>query len=93
MDLGDLHYFRGLHITRTSKGLFLNQIKYAHDLLVKHNMLTSKPDKTPMAPHLRLIPSEGTPLSDPYLYCSLVGSLHYLTFARPDLSFPVHQVC
>lgn len=56
-------------------------------------MLTSKPDKTPMAPHLRLIPNEGTQLSDPYLYCSLVGSLHYLTFARPDLSFPVHQVC
>lgn len=23
----------------------------------------------------------------------MVGSLHYLTFTRPDLSFVVHQVC
>lgn len=38
-DLGDLHYILGLQIIRTAKGLFLNQAKYAHDLLVKHNML------------------------------------------------------
>ena len=56
-------------------------------------MLTLKPAETPMAPHLRLIPNESNPLSDPNLYCSLVGSLHYLTFVKPDLSFPIHQVC
>ena len=32
-DLGNLHYFLGLQITRTTNGLFLNQTKYAHDLL------------------------------------------------------------
>ena len=46
-DLGPLHYFLGIHITRTSKGLFLSQTKYAHDLLVKHNMLSSKPARSP----------------------------------------------
>ena len=40
-DLGPFHYFLGLHITRTSKGLFLSQTLYAHDLLVKHNILSS----------------------------------------------------
>lgn len=49
-DLGDLHYFMGLQTTRTTKGLFLNQAKYAHDLLEKHNMLTSKPAKSLCAP-------------------------------------------
>lgn len=67
-NLGDLHYSLELQITRTSKGLFLNQTKCAHDLLVKHNMLTSKPAKTPCVPYLRLDPNEGTPLSDPHPY-------------------------
>ena len=87
-----LHYFLVLHITRTSKGLFLNQSKYAHDLLAKHNMLTSKPAQTPCAPNLKLTPTDGIPLADPHPYRGLVGSSHYLTFTRPDLSFAVHQV-
>ena len=44
---GDLHYFLGIHITCTSKGLCPNQSKYAHDLLTKHNMLTSNPANLP----------------------------------------------
>jgi hypothetical protein len=46
-DLGELHYFLGLQDTRTSAGLHLNQAKYASDLLKKHNMMDSKPAKTP----------------------------------------------
>ena len=64
----DLHYYLGLYITRTSKGLFLSQSKYAHDLLTKHNMLLSKPTKTPCVPNLRLVPTDGTPLADPHVY-------------------------
>ena len=86
-DLGALHYFLGLQITRTSRGLFLNQTKYAHDLLLKHNMLSSKPACSPCAPN------EGSILANPHEYRSMVGSLHYLTFTRPDLRFAVHQVC
>ena len=75
-DLGPLHYFLGLHITRTSKGLFLSQTKYAHDLLVKHNILSSKPARSPCAPTLRLVPHEGSILPNPHEYRSIVGSLH-----------------
>jgi hypothetical protein len=32
-DLGSLHYFLGLQVTRSATGLYLNQAKYAHDLL------------------------------------------------------------
>ena len=92
-DLGALHYFLGLQITRTSRGLFLNQTKYAHDLLLKHNMLSSKPARSPCAPNLKLVPNEGSILANPHEYRSMVGSVHYLTFTRPDLSFAVHQVC
>lgn len=40
-DLGYLHYFLGVHITRTSKGLFLSQQKNIKDLL-KTKMMDSK---------------------------------------------------
>nr|GEY02807.1 ribonuclease H-like domain-containing protein [Tanacetum cinerariifolium] len=32
---------------------------------------------------------EGSPVTDPTLYRSLTGSLQYLTFTRPDLSYAV----
>ena len=92
-DLGPLSYFLGIQITRTSKGLFLSQAKYAQDLLLKVNMVSSIPARTPCAPNSRLIPTEGSLLSNPHDYKSLIGSLHYLTFTRLDLSFAVQQVC
>lgn len=82
-DLGPLHYFLSLHITRTSTGLFLNQAKYAHDLLVKQNMISSKLAKSPCAPNLRLVPHEGFILANPHEYRSMVGSLQYLIFTQP----------
>uniref|UniRef100_A0A2N9HY44 CCHC-type domain-containing protein n=1 Tax=Fagus sylvatica TaxID=28930 RepID=A0A2N9HY44_FAGSY len=93
-DMGKLHYFLGLQITRSSQGLTLTQTKYATDLLTKHNMLNCSPCKTPCVPNTRLSTTCGKPLfTDVHAYRSLVGALHYLTFTRPDLSFAVHQVC
>ncbi|CAL2228236.1 unnamed protein product [Prunus armeniaca] len=37
-DLGELSYFLGLQIQHTSSGLFVNQAKYASELLAKMNM-------------------------------------------------------
>ncbi|GKB93438.1 ribonuclease H-like domain-containing protein, partial [Tanacetum coccineum] len=36
---------------------------------------------------------DGDPVSDPTLYQSLGGSLRYLTFTRPNISYDVQQVC
>uniref|UniRef100_A0A2N9HYA6 Reverse transcriptase Ty1/copia-type domain-containing protein n=1 Tax=Fagus sylvatica TaxID=28930 RepID=A0A2N9HYA6_FAGSY len=92
-DLGNLSYFLGLQVTRTSQALYLSQTKYATNLLHKHHMFDTKPAKTPCSPNTRLTHTDGTQLSEPHSYRSLVGALHYLTFTRPDLSFAVHQVC
>ncbi|GJW65054.1 ribonuclease H-like domain-containing protein [Tanacetum coccineum] len=37
--------------------------------------------------------NDGDPVSDPKLYKSLAGSLQYLTFTRPNISYDVQQVC
>uniref|UniRef100_A0A2N9FW57 Reverse transcriptase Ty1/copia-type domain-containing protein n=1 Tax=Fagus sylvatica TaxID=28930 RepID=A0A2N9FW57_FAGSY len=92
-DLGSLHYFLELQVTRTLSRLYINQAKYAQDLLKKHNMLDCKPASSPSCPNTRLSLHDGDPLPDPHAYRSMVGALHYLTFTRPDISFAVHQVC
>ncbi|KAM1496471.1 hypothetical protein ACFXTO_031069 [Malus domestica] len=92
-DLGSLHYFLGIQITRTAEGLFLSQEKYVHDLLQKTEMLKSKPCATPCLPYNRLLKDDGDPFNHPTLYRSIVGALQYLVFTRPDIAFPVNQVC
>src|SRR4051812_13699509 len=40
--------------------------------------------------NVKLRSTDGDPLSDPTRYRHLVGSLVYLAFTRPDISYPVH---
>ena len=37
-DLGDIHFFLGIEVQKTSHGLLLNQAKYAADLLTRVGM-------------------------------------------------------
>ncbi|KAI5321879.1 hypothetical protein L3X38_030951 [Prunus dulcis] len=92
-DLGLLHYFLGIQITKTATGLFLSQTKYVVDLLVKFEMFETKPCDTPYLPYNRLLKEDGEPYSNPKLNRSIVGALQYLTFTRLDIAFSVHQVC
>ena len=92
-DLGHLHYFLGIQISRTGTGLFLSQQKYVHDFLIKIEMVDSKPCDTPCLPYNRLLKDDGEPYNNPTLYRSVVGALQYLTFTIPDIAFSVHQVC
>lgn len=47
-DMGPLSYFLGIQATTTSSGLFLNQEKYAMDLLQSAAMLDCSPMPTPL---------------------------------------------
>lgn len=91
-DPSDLHYFLGIEVTRSAVGLHLMQRKYIIDLLTKNNMLDCKPVTTPMAASTQLTLNGGDPLPDASQYRSIVGSLQYLSFTRPDISFAVNKL-
>ncbi|KAB5555988.1 hypothetical protein DKX38_006897 [Salix brachista] len=52
----------------------------------------AKPYISPMASTCRLTSTGGSPFEDVHLYRSVVGSLQYLSFTRPDLAFSIHKV-
>ncbi|GJX23038.1 ribonuclease H-like domain-containing protein, partial [Tanacetum coccineum] len=61
-------------------------------ILEKAHMVSCKPSRTPVDTKSKL-GVDGDLVSDPTLYRSLAGSLKYLTFTRPDISYAVQQVC
>ncbi|GJU12064.1 ribonuclease H-like domain-containing protein [Tanacetum coccineum] len=91
-DLGSLNYFLGISVTRDSSGLFLSQKKYALEILDRAHMNNCDPSRTPIDTEPKL-GSDGDPVFDPTFYQSLAGSLQYLTFTRPDISYAIQQVC
>ncbi|CAL1369837.1 unnamed protein product [Linum trigynum] len=93
-ELGNLAYFLGLEVQRSTHGLFVSQHKYILDLLDHARLSDCKPVVTPMEQNLKLSSTSGDVLSssDSSLYRSLVGSLIYLTSTRPDVSYAVQIV-
>ncbi|KAJ0828851.1 putative RNA-directed DNA polymerase [Helianthus annuus] len=92
-DLGTLHHFLGIQVTRTADGLHLSQEAYVRDILAHANMTNCKSCNTPCDTDSKLSAQAGSLLSDGTLYRSLAGALQYLTFTRPDISYSVQQVC
>ncbi|GKE56067.1 retrovirus-related pol polyprotein from transposon TNT 1-94 [Tanacetum coccineum] len=72
------------------RGIFINQSKYASEIVKKYGLHTSDSVDTPMIENKKLDEDlQGKPV-DATLYRGMIGSLMYLTSARPDLN---HAVC
>ncbi|XP_071735030.1 uncharacterized mitochondrial protein AtMg00810-like [Rutidosis leptorrhynchoides] len=91
--LGKLDYFLGISVQHTSSGLFLNQSKYAREIVERAGMSSCKPARTPVDTKSKLSSKAGQPYHDPSYFRSLAGALQYLTFTRPDISYAVQQIC
>jgi hypothetical protein len=77
-DLGDLHHFLNIAVTRCSDGLFLSQ---------RHSTTTPvEPGKSSLLPMVPLSLNSTE-------YRSIVGALQYLTLTHPDLAYAVQKVC
>ena len=91
-DLGYPSHFLGVELIPTAHGLFLSQHRHILDLLTMHRMDGAKPVLTPLCSSETLKLDDGTPRVDPSPYRKLVGSLQYLAFTRPDISFAVNKL-
>nr|GEU99600.1 hypothetical protein [Tanacetum cinerariifolium] len=76
-----------------SSSAFLQRIiaSLHKEILERAHMQNCKPCRTLVDTESKL-GSDGDSVSDPTLYRSLAGTLQYLTFTRPDLSYVVQQL-
>nr|GEZ71296.1 uncharacterized mitochondrial protein AtMg00810-like [Tanacetum cinerariifolium] len=87
--MGELKFFLGVQIHQSPYGIFINQAKYAQEILKKHGMTSCDCIGTPMATKHLDADLSGTPV-DQTKYRSKVRALMYLTASRPDI---MHATC
>jgi hypothetical protein len=73
-DMGQLHHFLGISVTRSADSLFVSQWQYTQDILERAGMSACKPCSTPVALHSKLS-TDGPPVDDATQYHSLAGAL------------------
>nr|GEV34606.1 ATP-dependent DNA helicase PIF1-like [Tanacetum cinerariifolium] len=78
-----------LLISRSPRGIFLNQSKYALESLKKYGMESSDPVDTPMVEKSKQDKNPQGKAVDPTHYRRMVGTLMYLIASRLDLTFVV----
>ncbi|GKD57367.1 retrovirus-related pol polyprotein from transposon TNT 1-94, partial [Tanacetum coccineum] len=67
--MGKMSFFLGLQIFESPRGIFINQSKYALEIIKKYGMLSSNPIDTPMVDKTKLDAYlQGKPV-DPTHYC------------------------
>ena len=86
---GELTYFLGLQVKQTDSEIYINQAKYARNLVKRFGFEKAAHARTPMAANAK---QTNDPLSesvDVTLYRSMIGCLLYLIASRPDIAFSV----
>nr|GEW31983.1 hypothetical protein [Tanacetum cinerariifolium] len=87
---GKSNSFLGLQIHQSPRGIFINQAKYALEILHKHGMEKGQSIGTPMAMKPKLDADLSGNLVDQTDYRSKIRSLMYLTSSRPVI---VQAIC
>ncbi|GKB22772.1 retrovirus-related pol polyprotein from transposon TNT 1-94 [Tanacetum coccineum] len=88
--MGQMSFFLGLQISQSPRGIFINQSKYASEIVKKYGLHSTDSVDTPMIENKKLDEDLQGKQIDATLYRGMIGSLMYLTSSRPDLN---HAVC
>uniref|UniRef100_A0A3Q7HBM3 Reverse transcriptase Ty1/copia-type domain-containing protein n=1 Tax=Solanum lycopersicum TaxID=4081 RepID=A0A3Q7HBM3_SOLLC len=100
-DLGTLKFFLGMEFHRSSKGILINQRKYALEIISELGIGAVKPAWTPLKVNAKLTTLEfdslvqrgdDNMLEDKTKYQRLIGKMLYLTLTRPDISYAVQTL-
>ncbi|GJS03645.1 retrovirus-related pol polyprotein from transposon TNT 1-94 [Tanacetum coccineum] len=87
--MGKMSFFLGLQVSQNPRGIFINQSKYAFEILKKYGLESSVSVDTPMVVKMKLDEDRQGKLVDPTRFCRMVGSLMYLSASRPHIVFVV----
>lgn len=86
-DLGQIHYFLGMEIARSKRGISVSQWKYVLYLSIETSMLKSKLSNTPFEGGKK-VENNGKPIEKDK-HRRLVGKLFYLSHIKPYIVFVV----
>ncbi|GJR56834.1 putative ribonuclease H-like domain-containing protein [Tanacetum coccineum] len=87
--MGELTFFLGLQVKENEDGILISQDKYMTEILKKFGFTDVKTASTPMETQKPLLKDADGEDVDEHLYRSMIESLMYLTFSRPDIIFAV----
>ncbi|GKB21867.1 retrovirus-related pol polyprotein from transposon TNT 1-94 [Tanacetum coccineum] len=83
--MGEMKFFLGLQVHQSPRGIFINQAKYALEILKKHGMDKCDSVGTPMGTKPKLDADLSGKLVDQTDYHSKIRLIMYLTSSRPDI--------
>jgi len=92
IDLGKIRYFLGFEVLQKSTGVFINQKKYAPEVLQRFGMDRSNSVHNPIVRGCKLVKDEGGVKVDKTHFKQMVGSLMYLTATRSYMMFAVSLI-
>lgn len=79
-------------VIHTLKDIFLSQHKHIHDVLTQFDTNGANDVMTSLSTVETLSITNSSPTFDATPYHNLVGSLKYLAFTRPDISFAINKL-
>nr|GEW21327.1 integrase, catalytic region, zinc finger, CCHC-type, peptidase aspartic, catalytic [Tanacetum cinerariifolium] len=87
--MGQMSFFLELQISQSPRGIFINQSKYASEIIKKYSLTSTDFVDTPMIENKKLDEDlQGKPV-DATFYPGMIGSLMYLTPSIPDFIYVV----
>ena len=88
----ELTYFLGLQVKQTDSRIYINQAKYARNLVKKFGLNKAAHTRTPMVANAKLTNNPSGESIDVTLYRSMISCLLYLTASHPHIAFSVGGV-
>ena len=90
--VGELTYFLRLQVNQTDSRIYINQAKFARNLVKRFGLEKLTHAKTPMATNAKLTNDPSDESIDVTLYISMISCLLYLIASRPNIASSI-DVC
>ena len=87
--VGELTYFLGLQVKQTDSGIYINQAKYARNLVRRFGLDNAAHARIPIIANAKLTNDPSGESVDVTLYRSMIVCLLYLTAIQSDIAFSV----